>query len=645
MLGFFAHYRSNSASLLIASALLLLPGVTHAQSFHDINLKELSNYGPYSGKFLSGGRGLEKPLSATDPILAADSPWTMSLWFHPDHSTPTTLIAGFGDPEAEDSRYLGLKDGKPLLRIGVANEIIAETAITGDKWHLLAATFDGVKAHVFQDGKEVASGTPAMGPVQSAELMIAPDFISNQEETFRWDQPHLPPTVPARLKMWQHFGGKIARFSIGHTASTANEIMQMADERPNFDTILYEDGSKPWPFQVRQQVGYVAPQAAEGLPQDKAPFGTPVAKLLPHAGPTLEQTSTGEWTIARNWKLKAAPEVKLTEEQVSSLGVETNAWLAATVPGTVLTTFVDRGIYPDPYWDLNNLAIPESLNKQDYWYRVEFPTPGKIVEGKHYTLNLNGINYAADVWLNGHQLGIITGAFIRGNYDVTAFLKPSGDNVIAIRISPPPHSGIPQEQSLKGGPGENGGTMLLDGPTFVASEGWDWIPAIRDRNSGIWQDVTLKQTDAIELGDPQIITKLPLPQTDSADVTINVPLESLSTKPEKMTLQASLEGGVSLSKEITLAPGKSSVSLTPQEFKQLHIEHPRLWWPNGYGKQELYHLKLSLVSGKGTGDEKTTQFGIREVTYELSLFDTDGSLRRVEVDPTVAHLLDQKVQT
>ena len=86
------------------------------------------------------------------------------------------------------------------------------------------------------------------------------------------------------------------------------------------------------------------------------------------------------------------------------------------------------------------------------------------------------------------------GAFRRGSFDVTSVLKPGQTNVLAVRISPPPHPGIPQEQSILGGPGENGGFQALDGPTFVATEGWDWIPGVRDRNSGIWQPVTLRIT-------------------------------------------------------------------------------------------------------------------------------------------------------
>ena len=301
------------------------------------------------------------------------------------------------------------------------------------------------------------------------------------------------------------------------------------------------------------------------------------------------------------------------------------------MPGTVLTTLVDRGVYPDPDYGLNNMAIPETLNKHDYWYRSEFKTPSSL-GGKRFTLTFHGINYQAAVWLNGQSLGTITGAFIRGNFDVTGILKSGQTNVLAVRVSPPPHPGIPQEQSIKGGPGENGGIMCLDGPTFVATEGWDWIPAIRDRDTGIWQPVTLTATNSVKIGDPQVITTLPLPDTSKANVEINVPLTNTSATPARATLSASFEG-VTVAKDVTLAPGDNIVKLAPAEFAQLTVQNPRLWWPNGYGKPELYHLKLSVTTGRDVSDTKQLRFGIREITYELSLLDSAGHLRRVEYAP------------
>jgi Glycosyl hydrolase 2 galactose-binding domain-like/Exo-beta-D-glucosaminidase Ig-fold domain/Glycosyl hydrolases family 2/Glycosyl hydrolases family 2, TIM barrel domain len=377
------------------------------------------------------------------------------------------------------------------------------------------------------------------------------------------------------------------------------------------------------------------------MPRSKAPFSRPVARPVPATKEALQTDGQGQWTIAGGWRMTPAPKVNAEGAAVSQPDFSTRDWWAATVPGTVLTTMIDRGVYPDPDYGLNNLAIPESLNQQDYWYRVEFRAP-KSVAGRQLTLTFQGINYAAAVWLNGQSLGSIKGAFIRGIFDVTSLVKAGQANALAVRVSPPPHPGIPQEQSIKGGPGENGGIMCLDGPTFVATEGWDWIPAIRDRNTGIWQPVTLTATGTVKIGDPQVVTALPLPDTSRADLEITVPLENLSSDPVTGNLKASF-GETALTKQITLPPGKMLLKLAPSEFPQLTVQHPRLWWPNGYGKPELYSLQLIFSVGNAESDRKQVRFGIREITYELSLLDSTGHLRRLEYSPTVARSKGEQV--
>ena len=182
------------------------------------------------------------------------------------------------------------------------------------------------------------------------------------------------------------------------------------------------------------------------MPRSRAPISAPVASPVQKESP-LEETGDNEWTLGA-WKLAAAPDVHADAAEVSKPGVDTKNWMQATMPGTVLTTMVDRGVYPDPDYGLNNLAIPESLNKQDYWYRTEFKAP-KEAAGRQLTLTFEGINYKADVWLNGQSLGTITGAFIRGVFDVTKILK--ADNVLAVRISPPPHPEFRRSNPSKAG--------------------------------------------------------------------------------------------------------------------------------------------------------------------------------------------------
>jgi len=577
-------------------------------------------YGPFNAVFLPDGDGLKKNLSKTDSVLRADSPWSLYGWVKPlEPPKQFSLVAGFGDPTEEFSRYLAFDADRLILALGKDNSLSGSATLTPGKWHFVAATFDGEEFRLYADSVKVASGKLDWGSV-SPVLELA------------------PPSPPSQS--WAHFGGSIASLTLLRNAVSDDEIKQLFQKPDNFSTIEFEEGSKPWRVQTRGQAGYRAPQDPSAMPHSKAPFSTPTAKAAA-TGEILQPNGGSQWTLASGWHMIPAPEINAAGPAISQPTFNAKTWMSATVPGTVLTTMVDRGVYPDPDYGLNNLSIPETLNKHDYWYRIEFHTP-KASHGRRLSLTFEGINYEAHVWLNGQQLGSIKGAFIRGNFDVTDIVKPDRANVLAVRVSPPPHPGIPQEQSIKGGPGENGGMMCLDGPTFVATEGWDWIPAVRDRDTGIWQPVTLTATSAVTIGDAQVVTSLPLPDTSRADVAITVPLKNSSSSPVAGTLKASF-GDVAVTKQITLPAGETAVALAPSEFAQLTEQHPRLWWPNGYGKPNLYTLQLSFSEGAVESDAKELRFGIREITYELSLLDSSGHLRRLEYSPTTASLKHEQV--
>ena len=300
-------------------------------------------------------------------------------------------------------------------------------------------------------------------------------------------------------------------------------------------------------------------------------------------------------------------------------------------PGhSVLTTLVDRGVYPDPEYGLDNMAIPESLARQDYWYRAEFATPPGL-EGRRSRLTFKGINYTAEVWLNGQRLGEIKGAFARGRFDVALKSRSDESNALAVRISPPTHPGIPHEQSLAAGSGENGGMQALDGPTFIATEGWDWIPGVRDRNSGMWQDVILTASGIARLGDPQVVTTLPRADNSEADVEISVPVENLGDRTIQARVTAAFDGA-KVTKTVVATPGANDVKFTASEFPALAVMHPHLWWPNGYGAPTLHRLHLTVSVDGIESDRRDLRFGMRQITYELSLMDSTGHLRRVEID-------------
>ena len=374
--------------------------------------------------------------------------------------------------------------------------------------------------------------------------------------------------------------------------------------------------------------GLSEPQDAATLPKSKTPPSAPQKTA------TVASDSTrpdGALRLRAGWRLAAAPKVNADGPAISTPGFDDATWWRATVPGTVLATLVDQGVYPDPYYGLNNMAIPESLNKQDYWYRLAFRAPAEFAK-RNVWLQFDGINYRADIWLNGACLGAVTGAFQRAAFDVTAKLAATGDNVLAVKIAPPPNPGIPHEESLAAGPGPNGGQLCKDGPTFICTEGWDWIPGIRDRCAGLWQDVLLRANGPVTLGDPQVVTKLPLPNLAPADVFVSIEAVNQTDAPQTGVLRGSFEGAL-FEQKLDLAPREKRLV----KFDPVRVSKPRLWWPNGYGTPELYRLNVAFLDATGReSDRKLARFGIREMSYELTVQTPlpEWKARRIEYAPT-----------
>lgn len=281
----------------------------------------------------------------------------------------------------------------------------------------------------------------------------------------------------------------------------------------------------------------------------------------------------------------------------------------ATVPGTILQTLVDSGVYPNPYYGLNNFYIPDTICRKNWFFRTEFELGNLANKGENIQLVINGINYKADIWLNGKKLGQTKGAFIRGYFDITNIVNKSGKNVLAIRVCPPPNVGIAHEESDRSGQGPNGGTMCLDGPTFICSEGWDWIPTIRDRNSGIWRDIEIKFTNSASIGDAFVKTDLNLPECNLAKISASVPVSNKSNAKKTFTVKCTIDGKT-LEKSVSLKANESE----DVEF-EMQMQNPKLWWPNNMGEQNLYFADISVSENGVISDKKLMRFGVREISY------------------------------
>ncbi len=323
------------------------------------------------------------------------------------------------------------------------------------------------------------------------------------------------------------------------------------------------------------------------------------------------------------WQLQDAAKVPQPGADVSASGFKTEGWYSAMVPGTVLTTLVNNHVYPEPLYGENNRPeiIPESLCHTPYWYRTLIDIP-RTYKGRHVWLTFEGINYSSTIWVNGVQVGETRGAFIRGIFDITSHVKPGAQSVVAVLVAPQPHPGVPHEHTLRDGVGPNGGITAIDGPTFLSTIGWDWIPAIRDRDTGIWQKVFLSATGPVLVKNPLVTTDLPLPRTDSSDVAVQASVENVTDAPQKAVVQGTIEN-IAFQQSIELAPHSTKlVTFDSKNTPALHIEHPRLWWPNGYGPQNLYHLHLSVNIKHDISDAQDVDFGVRKISYSVPGTDT-----------------------
>jgi hypothetical protein len=322
------------------------------------------------------------------------------------------------------------------------------------------------------------------------------------------------------------------------------------------------------------------------------------------------------------WKLQRASLVGDNGIALSGPGFDDNNWLIATVPATILTSYVNDGALPDPNFGDNQFLISDSYFYSDFWYRNTFTAPASY-KGRKMHLNFDGINWEAEVYLNGHDLGRIDGAFIRGEFDVTGILIPGGKNVLAVRIVKNDTPGFPTEQN-RTSTDANGGELGADNPTFHASIGWDWIPTIRGRNTGIWNDVYLSQSSSVTIIDPFVSSKLPLPDTGYAEMSVEATLHNKDTKTVKGKLRGMI-GSISFEQSVTLnASETKTIKLNSSTNPVLKIDHPRLWWPNGYGDQHLYDVRLSFVADDGdVSDSRAFKTGIREMSYS----EKGGALR------------------
>lgn len=314
------------------------------------------------------------------------------------------------------------------------------------------------------------------------------------------------------------------------------------------------------------------------------------------------------------WRLQRADLVPARPETLSRAGFSDGEWIPATVPGTVLVSYLNAGAIPDPNYADNQLMISDSFFHSDFWYRNDFVV-SPILKNDKIWLNFDGINWRAQIWLNGEFLGRIDGAFRRGRFDVTGKVRSGEKNALAVLVEKNATPGSVKEKTFEN-PDKNGGALGADNPTFHASIGWDWIPTIRGRNMGIWNRVFLSSTGPVTLSDPLVTSRISADRT-VADVRLEFLVENHAGRSVSGVLRGTF-GERDFALPLTLQAGE--VRAAPVEIR---LENPRLWWPNGYGEPFLYRVSARLEMEGRVSDHVEFQAGVREFRYS----EEGGALR------------------
>jgi hypothetical protein len=420
----------------------------------------------------------------------------------------------------------------------------------------------------------------------------------------------------------------IDRVALSWIRPPASAELQVSDDAKSWKALqaLTAEAKLATPVEARHvRIAFPADTTNPPILSELEVFGR--GGLVPKAKPAASPSSDGRLDlVSGNWRTQRDSLVTLAGAALSRPGVDTSAWIPATVPGTVLASYLNAGALPDPNFGDNQLMISDSFFHADFWYRNEFVAPASAA-GKRQWLNFDGVNWKADIFLNGSKLGRIEGGFIRGRFDVTGKLLPGKANVLAVKIEKNATPGSAKEKTYEN-PDKNGGALGADNPTYHASIGWDWIPTIRGRNTGIWNDVYLTATGPVTLENPFVTSKLPLPDTNRADVSVEVTVKNHEARAVSGTLRGKF-GDASFEQPVSLpASGAKTIKLDPASTPALRLTNPKLWWPNGYGAQHLYDVSLRFeIAPDQVSDVKTLKTGVRQFAYS-----EDGGALRIWVN-------------
>ena len=314
------------------------------------------------------------------------------------------------------------------------------------------------------------------------------------------------------------------------------------------------------------------------------------------------------------------------ENQLYAADVPASGWIPASVPGNIQADLEAAHQLRPLWYGAGDPRLAEVAQK-DWWYRRDFEVPESFAD-ERLTLVFDGVDFACEVWLNGHRLGNHAGMFRRFAYDVAGFINTKETNQLAVKIERIPaelvHILAASDGKLSGGgenyPQEWGPDFFVNGINQTrqllkdlkspTNFGWDW--GVNIYTLGIWQDVRLEASGNARIEWLQVRSELSDDQRQSK-VLVKLEVDSKSAANVRAVFQIHGHGdSVEIETVAALRLGDNTIEA------DLTLQGPALWWPNGQGDQPLYTLEAHLddVRSGALLDARATRFGVRDIRWE-----------------------------
>lgn len=303
-------------------------------------------------------------------------------------------------------------------------------------------------------------------------------------------------------------------------------------------------------------------------------------------GACAQKSNPGEVKLSNNWSIALSAKVE-DAQTISKKGILSDSWTKTTVPNTVMGSLVSAGVYKDIYEGQNMANIDSEQFKTSWIYYNNFSYDK--VKGEFVDLKLDGINYRANVWLNGKLVADsseIFGVYKQYRFDITDKLKSS--NQLAIEVFPP----IPGDFTIG----------------FV-----DWAPVPPDNNMGIWREVSLVKSESVLMKETFVYGDFDVKNPVVADLYLSTVLENKSNKPVDVQLNGKF-GDIAFTTSVSLKENEQrEFKFDSEDIKELSVKNPKLWWPHNYGEPNMYILTLTAQVDSKTSSSQSVDFGIRKV--------------------------------